>query len=187
MHYNYSERRARHNTGQVEGKMWVMRNTTRWDTEDDGSYSQNLPWPHQVRAECSNHRDNLRRWKTPPSWPHSWRVTVLGKWLFNKNNTLYFVMFYPPGWLGAGSQQLDRCNKCDVTGRRVRNMSCQGPGGNIRERGEHRATSPGNERLGEEREYDTSALQSPTEALLASAPTLWLTLRCSFGVMSGSA
>lgn len=108
--------------------------------------------------------------KTPPGWPHSWRVTVLGKWMFNKNNSLYVVMFYParPNQVGACSQQLDRCNKCDVTESRVRNMSCQGPGGNIRERREHRVIRD----RGEEREYDTSGLQCLLMALLASAPAL---------------
>ena len=181
MHYNYSKPRARHNTGQVEGKMWVMGNTTRWDSEDDGSYSQNLPWPHQVRAGCSHHRDNLVEDENS-SRPHSWRVTVLGKWMFNKNNSLYVVMFYParPDQVGACSQQLDRCNKCDVTESRVRNMSCQGPGGNIRE---HRVIRD----RGEQRECDTGGLQCLLMALLASTPALWLTLPCRLGVMSGSA
>ena len=101
------------------------------------------------------------------SRPHSWRVTVLGKWMFNKNNSLYVVMFYParPDQVGACSQQLDRCNKCDVTESRVRNMSCQGPGGNIRE---HRVIRD----RGEQREYDTGGLQCLLMALLASTPAL---------------
>ena len=89
--------------------------------------------------------------------------------MFNKNNSLYVVMFYParPDQLGACSQQLDRCNKCDVTESRVRNMSCQGPGGNIRERREHRVIRD----RGEEREYDTGGLQCPADGVISVYPS----------------
>ena len=86
--------------------------------------------------------------------------------MFNKNNSLYVVMFYParPDQVGACSQQLDRCNKCDVTESRVRNMSCQGPGGNIRE---HRVIRD----RGEQREYDTGGLQSWADGVISVYPS----------------
>ena len=124
-----------------------------WGTQRDeiqrmmGHILKTFPDPIKWGLDAATTMTVWRRWKTPPSWPHSWRVTVLRKWLFNKNNSLFILLRFTQ--LGASSQQLDRCNKCDVTKSRVRNMSCQGPAGNIREPG------PGGHRVirdrGEER------------------------------------